>query len=242
LSSAVLSAPGDELGAALDRRLAGPGPSLADLHSTAEWLRAHPDLLTSAVAALRARDTERADVAARSYWHPNGFAKVVLRTDVRYSVRLHVWSNRRSWSGDLNPHGHRWEFASWVLSGGLREAFFSEAAATGETAPGVYHRCVYGRDGSGRRYLQPICDVPLHQVSRTERAAGAVYGCGRTVIHAVDPIGPGPVATVVVQGPPVVDSTAVYLHPDAPREHSEEALAESDLGHALDTVLRLLNG
>jgi hypothetical protein len=61
------------------------------------------------------------------------------------------------------------------------------------------------------------------------------------VIHAVEPIGPGPVVTVIVQGPPVVDSTVVYLHPDAPREHSEESLTESELGHALDTVLRLLS-
>ena len=166
----------------------------------------------------------------------------MLRAGARHSVRLHVWSDWRPWSGDVNPHGHRWEFASWVLAGGLREAYFSELSAAGEDAAGVYNRCEYGRNGYGRRYLRLIGDVPLHQVSQTTRAAGAVYGCARTVIHAVDPIGPGPVATVVVQGPPAVDSTVVYLHPDAPREHREEALTESDLGQALDTVLRLLDG
>jgi hypothetical protein len=230
----------DEFGAALDRRLAGSSPSLADLHATAEWLRVNPDILTAAIEALRADEASRAAVAARSYWHPNGFAKVVLRAGARHSVRLHVWSDRRPWSGDLNPHGHRWEFASWVLSGGLREAFYSEVAAADEDAVGVFHRCLYGRDADCR-YLRPIRDVALYQTSQTTRAAGAVYGCAGSVVHAVDPVGPAPIATVVVQGPPAVDSTVVYLHPDAPREHREQALTESDLDLALDTVLRLLN-
>jgi hypothetical protein len=43
-----------------------------------------------------------------------------------------------------------------------------------------------------------------------ERGARSIYGCSYTTIHTVAPIGHDVVATVVMQGPAVADSTAVY--------------------------------
>lgn len=235
MPSPALSAPGDKLVVALDCRPTGTGPSLTELHATAERLCAQPDLLDVALTTIRAERATRQAVAARSYWHPNGFAKVVLNTGADYSLRLHVWTERRPWSGDLNPHGHRWEFASWVIAGALREFTFSEVAS-GEPA-GTFHRCEYGRRPGGGRYLQPVGDVTLYRTDEMLRTAGHVYDCARTVVHAVDPVGSDLIATLVVQGPPSVDPTVVYLHPKAPREHREDTLSETDLDEVLGAVV-----
>src|SRR5438552_2883438 len=61
-------------------------------------------------------DPDRAEPVARcSYWHHNGFAKLVLRIADDHRVRLHVWPAGENRLGESNPHGHRWNFASTVV-------------------------------------------------------------------------------------------------------------------------------
>jgi hypothetical protein len=46
----------------------------------------------------------------------------------------------------MNPHGHRWAFASWlVLGDGMAEKYFAETTETDPEAS-VYERYRYRRD------------------------------------------------------------------------------------------------
>ncbi len=65
-------------------------------------------------------------IAERSYWHPNGFAKLVL--DQRRfvgEVRLHIWPAHPH---DEDIHGHSWTYESTVLAGELTEVVYQETA------------------------------------------------------------------------------------------------------------------
>ena len=96
-------------------------PSVAlvrDLHAQ------HARLSETLVAILGSRSRLDA-VAARSYWHPNGFAKVVLDRRRRSGeVRLHIWPRHPH---DEDIHGHAWKYESIVLAGELTEAAYRES-------------------------------------------------------------------------------------------------------------------
>jgi hypothetical protein len=181
-----------------------------DLVRVAEELRADPELLCAAVGAIAADPRRCADVAARSYWHPNGFAKIKVFEHLDYSLRLHLWPEGEDRRGDMNPHGHRWAFASWLLLGaGVVEKYFEEAAST--HPDGVeYKRYRYRRRVRSKDLRNPEV-VHLREIEEIVRPAGSTYSCTPDRIHTIDPIGRGLLVTMVVQGASEAKATRVYV-------------------------------
>lgn len=187
------------------------------LQTTAEGWRDDPFPVRDALRNLVNNAAALEGIARRSSVHANGFAKIVLLKGKRSSIRLHVWhrSNGR-WVPDTMPHGHRWEFASWILTGELRETTFREAAG------GVrYERLAYRRLPNGRYALDPDGDAPLRPDRSYIRTAGTVYTRDRSVLHTATPHGHGLVAALVLQGPRRFDPTPVYRRPGVPHDHRE---------------------
>jgi hypothetical protein len=101
---------------------------LANMRRTTEALRDRAALLRSALNVVRSDADVLEVVANRSSIHHNGFGKVVLSRGAGWSLRLHVWTSWiRSDGDDVNPHGHRWAFTSWIITGTLRETRFDIA-------------------------------------------------------------------------------------------------------------------
>jgi hypothetical protein len=210
----------------------------ARLLDTVNRFRAKPGLLRSHLALLLGCERCLERVAARSSWHENGFAKVRLVVRGGYSVRLHIWPRGRVSRGDTNPHGHRWEFASWVAVGaGVDEVYFAEDR--GEVpASATYTRCEYGYV-DGVRTLTPLGEARLCDADRMHHPSDATYACLRDVIHTVTPAGRDLVATVVVQGPVLSPKTPVYLA-DSRSEPSYRDMSPDDLRDLLEGVAALL--
>jgi hypothetical protein len=205
---------------------------LHDLYRTARALRDDPERLRLSLAYLRGSDEALAEVAGRSYTHPNGFAKIVLQVGGGYGIRLHVWHKQQGQRiSDANPHGHRWEFASWVVTGALRETVYTEVAR-GD----VHRRCDYDRSLDGVGFLTPNGSAALRIVDQIDRTAGSVYQRSRTVVHTVTPIGPDLVASLVLQGPQSFEPTPVYLQPDQDTRHDEKQLEPGQLRDLLAEV------
>jgi hypothetical protein len=175
-------------------------PTGSHLFRAAERLRRKPDLVRRKLRAIREQPEIHAELASQAYWHSNGFAKIKMAEAHSFCVRLHIWPAGPDRRGEVDPHGHRWEFASWVAAGeGMSERRFEPA--TDPNLPGVpYTRCSYGRE-NGAPFLRPAETVWLREVGEYRRTPSHVYGCDREVIHTVAPIGTGLVATVVLQGP-----------------------------------------
>jgi hypothetical protein len=188
-------------------------------------LRHCPGLVRSSLAFVQHSDQALTEVAERSYLHPNGFAKIVLKVGGGYGIRLHVWHRRGGeWISDANPHGHRWEFASWIVVGGLHEETFAEVSH-GRT----HLRCAYDRDEHGVGFLTPTGRAGLRTVDRIDRAVGMVYQRSRTAVHTVTPMGRDLVASIVLQGPQAFEPTPVYLQPGQEPEHREVQLQPGQL-------------
>jgi hypothetical protein len=149
-------------------------------------------------------EAERAlDVACRSYWHPNGFAKLVLQAGEDHKVRLHVWPTGANRRGESNPHGHRWNFASIVLCGdGLRDVHYTEAEEGDK-----YERYQYAGGNGVPDREDTVC---LAAGETHVRGVGVRYALDTSVVHTVHPLGTALIATLVLQGAPRLDYAPVY--------------------------------
>lgn len=104
-------------------------------------------------------------VADRSYWHPNGFLKVVLSGESgRAQRRLHVWTSADE-GGDI--HDHAWSYSSIVVAGTVQEVAYTEVAPT--CGPRLW-RHSYGMVGPRRFHLDAPIEIGL-EVGEA-RAAG----------------------------------------------------------------------
>jgi hypothetical protein len=205
----------------------GRGTELERMLRTAEELRDHPALLRSALHVLLHNESALATVAARSSPHANGFVKVVLSHGDNWSLRLHVWSpSVKPAYDDLNPHGHRWAFASWIITGTLREITFVE-----DHRGQVFRRCEYGHDPHAPWTLRTKDSATLMAGEPVDREAGTVYERTGAEVHTAVPRS-DLVATLVLQGPHRAETTEVFLGPDnlaKVGEHGDEPLLVDDL-------------
>lgn len=189
----------------LREKLQGSG-ELTELERTARQLRDGPSPLRKTLTALLADRQRLAEIAEKSYFHPNGFAKVVLHADEHHGIRLHVWpAERDPQAGETDPHGHRWDFASWIVAGTLRETTFTQDPL-GE----VYHRHSYHGVDGGRPDLRVAGTAVLRREEVNDQSAGTVYTRWRAELHTAAPLSPGLVASLILQLPHAPEPAEVY--------------------------------
>jgi hypothetical protein len=206
------------------------GIATGEIERAATALRDEPGLLRASLRALLLGNAALEAVRPRSYVHANGFAKVILHAGDGWSIRLHVWPPGGHVE-DVNPHGHRWVFASWIVTGVLRETTFAESSQ-GER----FERCDYGRDVHGTAFLRVRGSARLVALEEIERSAGTVYARSRSVLHTAEPQGDDLVASLVVQGRTAFTPTPVYLRPGTPAEYREQVLRTDELRSLLAAV------
>ena len=170
------------------------------LLSTRKELHAHLRQLLVSPDAL-------AEIAARSYRHDNGFAKIVLRSGQhgRGAVRLHVWP--ADGGADRNIHNHCWDFASIVLAGRLE---FEEFVVDGESAVNARHY-VYDAATDFDYTLRLRGATRLRSVARGIRGAGDAYEMSSTALHRTAGVPGAVTVTLLCQGPHRRDFADVYV-------------------------------
>jgi hypothetical protein len=182
------------------------------LKRTAEHLRNDPGQLRRSLARLLGSNTHMEEIADRSYRHASGFAKVVLHISRYYGIRLHVWRpDERPVEQIVDPHGHRWEFASWIITGVLQEITF-KPATSGE----LFDQYAHVKGANGEDYLRPGRSATLARTAHNDRRAGQVYARSWSELHAAMPKGGALVASLVLQGPRSSARVPVYRRPGAP--------------------------
>jgi hypothetical protein len=202
-STVVLpSHPLDRAAARLSRSRAA-----ADLLGALDLLLRDRTALIAWLRALADSPEELAAVVAGSYWHANGFAKLVLHDTPDFRIRLHVWPAADGYRGEPDPHSHRWDFASTVLVGaGLEIVESDELPARASAADQECVRYTY----DGFELVPEEGTVFLHEHRRFAVRPGDRYTTETTTIHTVATKGNDLVATLVVQGPHTDSATAVY--------------------------------
>lgn len=174
------------------------------------------------------------DIAQRSYWHPNGFAKLVLSSAPDVKLRLHVWPAGEARLGESNPHSHRWQFASTVVVGsGLHMVEYAETGAGGRP----YERYRYGGDPGDPAALLADGPTRLVRVAAPHVHRGQIYSCDTDIVHTVAPISDDLTATLVVQGPQRTPTTVVYRSPGLGDDQPNGVVTESDVRALVGAVV-----
>jgi hypothetical protein len=217
----------------------GPDRSTVDdLRRAVRFLADRPAKVVSWLTELGENADTVRQLAGRSYWHPNGFAKLVLHVNrsPEFRIRLHVWPvvGGSSPLSESNPHSHRWDFASTVLvGGGLHVVEYVETEYVGKQfdryrfgAVKVDPAALLG-DGTGR--LKRIATLHVYN--------GQTYECDSHIIHTVAPIKAGVMATLVVQGPHRSSSTVVYRVPGCGADQPNRPLPGSDFRWLISEVV-----
>ncbi len=177
------------------------GTDTTDLSAALEQLLSDGRALRAWLTSIVHDSAVRAPVTEASYWHVNGFAKLILHSTDVFRIRLHVWPRVPGRRGETDPHSHRWAFASTVLTGaGLSITEHVEVEAG---FPFIRY-CYDGRRlvPSGRALLDSGTTRTVHTRER--------YTTDTDIVHTVTPLGDDLIATLVVQGPHVQDTTVVY--------------------------------
>lgn len=198
----------------------------ANLRFEALRYRDAPSRLRALVEDALCDESRLVAIAADSSFHINGFAKIVLDRGRMPRLRLHVWPRDRPVLTS-NPHGHRWPFASWVITGTLEEVVFVEAARGGERFE-VYD--YHGTNGSSPD--RPSGLASLIQLPPQRRSAGSVYTRTSAELHIADPATDDLVASLVLQGADSHRSTPVYRRPGQSAPWRGRAISPDQL-HAL---------
>ncbi len=170
-------------------------------------------------------------MAAHSTFHANGFAKIVLEPGApapRAPARLAAAATARP--ALVNPHGHRWPFASWVITGALREVLF-------DPAPHGERFEVYDYPGTnGPLPDRPSASVSLAYRPARFRRAGTVYTRRPGELHVAEPATDALVAIARVQGTEVRTSTPVYRSPGHRRPEQGSPISPAHVCALLEEV------
>jgi hypothetical protein len=155
-----------------------------------------------------------AEVAARSYLHPNGFEKIVLfapAVDLP-SLRLHIWRASSDERPSEQVHNHRWPFASRIEHGAVRFITY-EHSADGSDGGEYRHVTATSPATAAESYRHDIVgSARLRMTFDGVLAAGTEYCLPVTTPHRVIAAS-GLCATLMVQGPAARAASEVFLRP-----------------------------
>lgn len=166
-----------------DERLA----ALLSKTATSAWQAALCD-------ALLHNDAWAAEVAGRSYWHGNGFLKIVLLNQ-GFKLRLHLWLPCTVC--EENIHDHRWSIASAILAGELHSEIWADTDTERAELLAQEYRYEATRAGQMPRAVPlPEC-TPLQLVGRTCHTAGNSYALPPETLHRICNHGDRLVATLM---------------------------------------------
>ena len=160
------------------------------------------------------------EIAARSYYHGNGFLKVVL-LDRGYKLRLHIWF--KGSACEENIHSHRWAFASHVLTGALKSELWADAANDDAptltaaeyryTAEHTCHKKVV------KATKQALGHTALIKQQDVMQRAGTSYVMTQYQLHRINHPGEALVATIICTAPTAVLTNRLFPTTDVPKLH-----------------------
>jgi hypothetical protein len=191
--------------------------------------------LAARLDAISRSRSQQDDIAARSYWHPNGFAKLVLDDHPgRGQLRLHVWPTLPD---DDDIHGHAWYYESVVVDGKLCEITYVESPSD-DGLPMWRHS--YGQVGHRRFALTDAVAVRLVEAGpRVVRGPGETSGGSRHHVHRFF-ASSAPAVTMLRVGPVLEPFSRVYrATPVPPQSVAPEPTSRAEVAEWVDYVLQV---
>lgn len=155
-------------------------------------------LLRTVIEALTSSQTELGEVASRSYYHNNGFFKILL-IDKRpkYSIRLHVWPEHPFQECDV--HNHPWDMSGLVLNGSYEWPIYTLEREQEESGCLELYECRYLKDYSGHSFHKKG-SVELIEADTVFLQKGEIFRLPSMQYHSVTKGNSEPADSIVITG------------------------------------------
>ena len=139
-------------------------------------------------------------IASRSYRHPNGFDKIVLKYHGKGlpSLRLHIWWNATQDVNDV--HNHPWDFKSSVISGAIENrVFVTRKSKPASHAGDIYnHYKIHHSKLYGIKEVVFVDKCELQETVLSRYESGQSYFQRSNTVHTVSPISKSGVCSTLV--------------------------------------------
>lgn len=179
----------------------------------------HPKLLSTMLCNI-ANDTQwLAKVQQSSYYHRNGFDKLVLMEGEHFKLRLHHFRPFDNLLPAENIHDHRWPFASAIVSGRLCMHIY-EPHPNGGIPVQAYR--YHSAKTNGRYHCEPMGNCGLVQTDSLNYDAGTYYFMPTTTLHQIVQQPGDEVLTLMLTGKP--ERTTCRLFAKGILENEEDEL------------------
>ena len=167
--------------------------------SRADFLRLlDAGLLVNVLDNLLSSQRELNEVASRSYYHNNGFLKILLiEKRPKYSIRFHIWPEQSFQAGDV--HNHPWDMSGLVLNGSYEWPIYTLGQALEDYECFGLYECRYLEDYSGNSFHN-IDKVILNQVDKLSFHRGDIFQFSQAQYHSVRKDNFQPAESIVITG------------------------------------------
>ncbi len=179
--------------------LASEKLSINNEESRTSFLRLlNTGLLVNVIDNLLGNEKELNEVASRSYYHNNGFLKVVLiEKRPKYSIRFHIWPEELFQAPDA--HNHPWDMTGLVLNGSYEWPIYSlDQISEGSESFDLFE-CRYLEDYSGHSF-HDLDKVILNQIDKLSFQQGDIFQLSQTQYHSVRKENSQPAESIVITG------------------------------------------
>ena len=118
-----------------------------------------------------------------SYFHPNGFSKLVLMRcpDTNFILRMHIWNNTRSESVSTKIHTHSRDAWSRIVRGTIEDTTFIEV---GDASSRLYKTKIKERDTKSSYVFEQGGKIDVRSVSSKMYVKGDVYSFESDALHS----------------------------------------------------------
>ena len=144
-------------------------------------LIAEPEILSMLIRRIIHDRNLLTRVLKESYYHENGFHKIVLAAGEHFKLRLHHFGSSTKMPME-NIHDHRWPFASNILLGSLKMDIFQPHESEGEK---LIHYRYNSQKSNGAYGIAPLGYKKLTLVRSVEYKAGEQYLMPTTHLHRI---------------------------------------------------------
>ena len=155
-------------------------------------------LLKNVIVNLLGNDRELTEIATRSYYHNNGFLKILL-IDKRpkYSIRLHIWPTESFQAPDI--HNHPWDMTGLVLNGHYEFPVYTINQTSKCSESLNLFECRYLKDYSGHSFHK-LDKVILNQVDSLNLQQGDIFQFFQSQYHSVRKENSLPAESIIITG------------------------------------------
>jgi hypothetical protein len=200
-----------------------------------EWL-AVPENLSQLIYTILNNPEASEKMLKESYYHQNGFDKIVLLSGKGFKLRLHHFHARPGHSPMENIHDHRWAFASTMIRGSFKMHLFEEDPK-GEEERTLHN---YNAAKVNQKYAtEEMGKRRLKIVERLQYAAGDSYIMLPDELHSIIHIPNQEAITLIVTGNNERETCKLYAKGPIEDEQKEmEPFEKQWLFEKLENIVR----